>query len=61
MGYSQVAVITLLATFILPIFLGWCCVRLNQYLHSRYFEPRFGLAIAAKHQELRQKYPLAYD
>jgi hypothetical protein len=34
---------------------------LNAYLMSLLYEPRFGAAIKAKHEELRIKYPLAYS
>jgi hypothetical protein len=59
MGYSQAAFVTFVAVFGFPILLGWGFFRLHRLLHTRYFEPRFGAAIAAKHQELRLKYPIS--
>jgi hypothetical protein len=47
--------------FILPIVFTLCFERLKRYLLARFFAPRFGSAIKAKHQKLRLKYPLAYN
>jgi len=60
-GDGYVVLFTLLALIGSPILLGVCANRLGTHLTARYFEPRFGAAIAAKHEELRRKYPLAYQ
>ena len=50
-----------LALFAVPVMLAVCSTRVDSYLTANYFTPRFGQRIAAKHEELRQKYPLAYS
>jgi hypothetical protein len=48
------------AVVVLPVILSVAYERLKRHFMAIYYEPNFRSAIDAKHQELRQKYPLAY-
>jgi hypothetical protein len=48
------------AFFGYPLGIGKIVQHFEEWLRSRFFEPRFGARIRAKEDELRIKYPLAY-
>lgn len=49
-----------LAVFVVPFVSGFAMLLIKPVLMAKYYEPRFGATIEAKHRELRLKYPLAY-
>ncbi len=60
-GRAYHALYVAFALFVAPLMLAVCSTRMDNYLTARYYTPRFGSRIAAKHDELRRKYPLAYS